>query len=169
MEAVVGGSEGVLMKLHWAWDVSQMFVLCGHMMSTDQVIPADKLTPCESLKQKRLRCLFSSTYRGCDCLHNTKQWKKPRRRNVHTPFLRNSMFNASPLINESLGIWLKRMKLRKKSYIFLLWGNLIHTHTHTHTHTHSLFPFQHLHLQVKRMNEVLKDALTDASISATSQ
>lgn len=56
-----GGSEGVLVKLHWAWDVSQMFVLCGYMMSTDQVIPADKLTPRESLKRKWPRCLFSST------------------------------------------------------------------------------------------------------------
>lgn len=52
MEAEVGGSEGVLVKLHWAWDVAQMFVLCGYIMSTDQVIPADKLTPRESLKQK---------------------------------------------------------------------------------------------------------------------
>lgn len=106
MEAEVAGGvqRGGAGEVTLAWDVSQMFVFCGYMMSKDQVIPAGKLTPRESLKRKGLRCLFSSAYRGCDCLHKTKQWKKPGRRNVRKPLLRNSMFNASPLINESVGI-----------------------------------------------------------------
>ena len=115
-------------------------------MSMDQVTPAGKLTPREFLKRQGLRCLFSSAYRGCDCLK--KQWKRPRRWNVHKPLLRNSMFNACPLRNESVGIWLKRMKLRKKRATFSSCGENLHTH--------DLFPFQHLHLQVKRTNEVLR-------------
>ena len=66
---------------------------------------------------------------------------KIRKRNVHEPVLRKSMFNSSPLMNESLGIQLKRQRLHKKELVFLQWGKLTHTDTHTdtdtHTHTHT--------------------------------
>ena len=72
-----GRAAGRAGDIRLAWDVSQMFVLCGYGMSMDQVTPAGKLTPPEFLKRQGLRCLFSSAYRGCDCLK--KQRKRPRR------------------------------------------------------------------------------------------
>ena len=67
------------------------------------------------------------------------------------------MFSASPLINQAPSIQLKRKKLKKKELGLPLTGENLHMCTHTRKQS---FPFQHLHLQAKRMNKVLKDALT---------